>query len=776
MHMNVVIVTPPLVQLNCPYPAGGYLKGFFKEFVPELKEKGGQAFVKWMDLNIELFHAVFCADGLRRLFDLTGKKVLQLVEEAEKQGDEGTALNLRRYISSKDAWCEWIDFIVEILCDGSKAFSGREKAHQFLFSPFVPRGNRMDSFLTGLGREPTVDDVRFLCSYALADLADYITFAFDKDFSLIRYAEEVTAVENLDFSEVEKHLDSPVLKYFYEPVLEKCFNKDDEEQTFFCVSVPFAGTFVPALYTARFIKQKFGQKAIVSLGGGFVNTDLRDFTDSRFAAYADMLSFDRGYGSYIALFKAMNLTAGVKSGQEVKSLSAALKNCDALYKLRLFVNDNGDNGDSLGGSAKGDCKNGDSLVSTFISKVLWQDQELENQENLITAEVVPDYSDIDFSRYPRVCDEKNPMHRLWTDGTWLKAYLAHGCYWHKCAFCDTKLDYVCGYKPVNVEKLFNGLLATARQKGIYGIHFVDEALPAACLKKFALLNAQNGKKLYFWGNIRFEKVFSKDFAAFLSYCGFGAVSAGIEVATGTGLQNIKKGTDLDSIVSACAAFKEAGILVHAYMIYGFWYDTAQTIIDSMETLRQFFEAGLLDSAFWHKFSLTKNSELYEKLKASWKGGAEFAKYGRPLEAALDSWMHGKKLEQKVQKWFDFPVPAPTVKKDFVDKAIERYEQVSRSKTKGEPYWLGSTPILTVNKGDNPELHWFYLQEEYSVRARDLFGSKDDDTPSSLIELLCSLRPEAPEEVRQKNILQITKSAGLQKALEKLHNRGLVFIP
>ena len=763
MHMNVVIVTPPLVQLNCPYPAGGYLKGFFEEFVPELNEKGGQACVKWMDLNIELFHALFGVDGLRRLFDLTGKKVLQLVEEAEKQGDEGTAFNLRRYISSKDAWCEWIDFIVEILCDGSKAFSGREKAHQFLFSPFVPRGNRMDSFLEGLGREPTVDDVRFLCSYALADLADYITFAFDKDFSLIRYAEEVTAVENLDFSEVEKHLDSPVLKHFYEPVLEKCFNKDDVKplcgkfadssagkQTFFCVSVPFAGTFVPALYTARFIKKKFGQKAIVSLGGGFVNTDLRDFSDTRFAAYADMLSFDRGYGSYIGLFKMMADESGWKS------LADVVKNCDGLYKLRIFA-DNGDNP---------------------VSKVLWHDEELEKQEDLITAEVVPDYSDIDFSRYPRVCDEKNPMHRLWTDGTWLKAYLAHGCYWHKCAFCDTKLDYVCGYKPVNVEKLFNGLLASARQKGIYGIHFVDEALPAACLKKFALLNAQNGKKLYFWGNIRFEKVFSKDFAAFLSYCGFGAVSAGIEVATGTGLQNIQKGTDLDSIVSACAAFKEAGILVHAYMIYGFWYDTAQTIIDSMETLRQFFEAGLLDSAFWHKFSLTKNSELYEKLKATWKGGAEFTKYGRPLEAALDSWMHGKKLEQKVQKWFDFPVPAPSVKKDFVDKAIERYEQMSSSKTTGEPYWLGSDPVIAGSRTGSAgtgALCWFYLQEEHCVSVKEMFRKNDDVSSDSLIQLLHNLRPETTSEEREQALAVIKKSKPLQNALQRLRNAGVVFV-
>ena len=367
------------------------------------------------------------------------------------------------------------------------------------------------------------------------------------------------------------------------------------------------------------------------------------------------------------------------------------------------------------------------------------------------------------------------MHRLWTDGTWIKAYLAHGCYWHKCAFCDTKLDYVCGYKPVNVEKLFAGLKKTAVEKGVYGIHFVDEALPAACLKKFALLNARNGNELYFWGNVRFEKVFTKDLAAFLSYCGFGAVSAGIEVATGTGLKNINKGTDIDSIVSACAAFKEAGILAHAYMIYGFWYDTPQTIIDSMETLRQFFAAGLLDSAFWHKFTLTKNSELYDQLKNSWKGGTEFKKYGRPLETALDSWMHGIKIEQKVQKWFDFPVPAPTIQRDFVEKAIERYEQMSSSKTTGEPYWLGSTLTLTANKGDNSELHWFYLQEEHCVSVKELFKKNDDVPADSFIQLLHNLRPETSSSEREQPLAVIKKSKPLQNVLQRLRNAGVVFV-
>ena len=69
----------------------------------------------------------------------------------------------------------------------------------------------MEGFLAGLDRAPTVDDVRFLASYALADLGDYITTVFDPEFSLIRYAEHLT-VDDRNFSQIEKYLDSPVMK------------------------------------------------------------------------------------------------------------------------------------------------------------------------------------------------------------------------------------------------------------------------------------------------------------------------------------------------------------------------------------------------------------------------------------------------------------------------------------------------------------------------------------------------------------------------------------
>ena len=137
----------------------------------------------------------------------------------EKNGDENTAFNLRRYVSTKDYWINWIDFIVASLCDGNKIYSTRELFHQFLYSPFAPRGNRMEQYLSNIEKEATIDDIEFLCSYAIADIADYITAVFDKNFSLIRYAESVT-MEGKSFEQIQSQLKSPILDYFYKKILQ----------------------------------------------------------------------------------------------------------------------------------------------------------------------------------------------------------------------------------------------------------------------------------------------------------------------------------------------------------------------------------------------------------------------------------------------------------------------------------------------------------------------------------------------------------------------------
>ncbi len=746
--MDVVIIQPPLVQLNTAYPSGAYLKSFFCK-------QNLQA--KWYDLSIELINKIFCRAGLTKLFELTKSAAIKKSQEAFLSGDEGTGSALIRYVSESDRWINWIDTITTILRDGNSS-SGRELCHKFIFSPFAPRGNRMENFLENLEHEPSTDDARFLASLALADLSDYITVVFDNEFSLIRYAESLT-VNETSFLQIEKGIDSPVLKEFYEPVLKQIFcsaeNTDDNflskdsGKTLVCISVPFAGTFTSALFTARFLKQVYKEKIYICIGGGFVNTELRDVTDKNIFKYIDALSYDRGYGSYKAL------------------METNLHPTTEIYKLRFF--------------------DGEKIIPQKEF-----DSDLQKYEDEVTSDIYPDFSDIDFSKYPRMIDDVNPMQRLWSDGTWMKAYLAHGCYWHKCDFCDVTLDYVYGYHQTKIENLYKGLYAQAKQNGIWGIHFVDEAMPPSAMVKFALLNSVAENNFSFWGNVRFEKNFSYDLASVLSYGGLIGVSAGIEIATGTGLDNIHKGTDIESIVGACCAFKENGILVHAYMIYGYWNQNDQDTINSMETLRQFYASGLLDSSFWHKFVLTRHSRIYSEWKSGMhknlkpiephnagifaKNGLHFEgekkseKFGNGLNAALQSWMHGEGLNKKVGKWFDFKTPEPTIPSDYIEKAIQKYDE-KKEKDFSKPldikklYWLGGDLNLVE---DGKKIIWLYMQ--------DLYTEKNFLNGNQFEQFKIALNALSPFNHNEQMMIEyLEKNPGAEKLLKKLRGVGLAQI-
>ena len=711
--MNILILQPPIVQLNTAYPSGAYLSAFFKS----LGHK-----TRWLDLSLELYYEIFSRAGLEKLFSLCSENALALAEKAEKSGDEATAFNLRRYVAQKDLWINWIDCITAMLRPGKRGSlsSGYENAHRFVFGAHVPRGSRMENYLANLNHDLSTDDARALASFALADLADFISVAFDKNFSLVRYAESLTVSES-SFAEVEKGADSPILKEFYEPLLEKLAVRS--KPTIVLISIPFAGTFAAALATGRFFKTHFKDSVYVSFGGGFVNTELRDTNERKLADYCDAICYDRGYASYRELIENGKLKIeNSVSSTDVDSDFDRFNH--PIYKLRQFLK-------LPDGSV--------SVIEPLSDEHCGEYKRAVAYEKEVTSSLIPDFADIDFSQYPRLIDDTNPMHRLWSDGAWLKAYMAHGCYWHKCAFCDVTLDYVKGYCPTTVSKLYEGLLAQCTQKGVFGIHFVDEAMPPALMIAFARENIAHGSPITWWGNVRFEKSFTRDVADFLAYGGLIGVSAGLESATGNGLNAIHKGTDLESIVGACCAFKEAGILVHAYMIYGYWWESPQDLINSMETLRQFYANGLLDSCFWHKFVLTRHSRVYKEWKEGkipdlkpidpqekknaplfaknglhFEGEKRSEKYGSALDFSLNQWMHGEDLEKPVYKWFDFPVPHPTVPKDFIEKLIAKYEQkrdTEFAKSGEKSHWLGGEKIPLPNG----KVGWFYMGEFYTAK-------------------------------------------------------------
>ena len=193
--MKVIIIQPPLVQLNTPYPSGAYLSAFFKKLAEgrdsryeretdgrEVRNGDSSGFagnlqnsdssfvhgasslhemgclcariesVKWYDLSEQVFNRLFCRSGLETLFALSSEKALALAEAAENQGDEETAWNLRRYVSQSDMWIGWIDTIVRILCG-----KDRELSHEFVRSAHVPRGRRMEMFLQSLDHDVGID-------------------------------------------------------------------------------------------------------------------------------------------------------------------------------------------------------------------------------------------------------------------------------------------------------------------------------------------------------------------------------------------------------------------------------------------------------------------------------------------------------------------------------------------------------------------------------------------------------------------------------------------
>lgn len=638
---DVIIIQPPLVQLNTPYPSGAYLKAFFSQLKKDYPQWAIGS-VRWIDYSNALYRSMFSQAGLKKLFSSTEKKAMEKAFHYEMTGKENEAFNLRRYVGQQEQWIRWIPAITDILSG-----KGRELSHEFVRSPGVPRGYRMENYLAGLSSEPDADDALILASLALEDLADYISVVYDPAFELIRYGESV-AVSATSMEEIKAAMAAPIMNDFYTPLVQELIaGCDSRRRQLICVSCPFPGTVTAALLTCKLFKEAGMDKVFTVMGGGCVNTDLRDCKESLLAEWVDAFSFDRGYGSYWDFFRHIELLECSQCGTERVPLGIyktnlevykdtarespgtvlfpqAIKNTD-IYKMRFFSkNIEGQNSKLFSKNTSSETvkktDRGDDVESSFSQGGL-QEKRLRNQdesrydqciavEDKYTVQLVPDFSDIDFSLYPRLADSKNPMHRLWSDGAWLKVYLAHGCYWHQCAFCDTSLDYVACYHPVEVEKLHEALYKQAEKTGVRGIHLVDEAAPPVALRNFALANLKKDKPLSFWGNIRYEKVFSRDLADILAHGGLTAVSGGIEIASGSGLDAVHKGTDLDSIVAACAAFKEAGILTHAYMIYGYWLETPQMLIDSMETLRQLFAAGLLDSSFWHKFTLTKHSRIY----------------------------------------------------------------------------------------------------------------------------------------------------------------------
>ena len=522
--MKFLLITPPLTQLNTPYPATAMLKAF-------LLSKGYEA--SQADLGIELIDRIYSHDWLAHYAEAFSDK-----EEQE-------------YITR----CSEVMEPVLRFLRGEESTLAPRIANRSLL-PEGPRFNQLGDLEWAFGTAGTEDRARHLATLFIEDLADFIRDHTDPHFDLIRYAEQIANFAPT-FDEMEAALQAPTTCIDDEmlSLLQQHIEQEQPDAVGF--AIPFPGCLYGALRCGSWLKQNRPEVRII-FGGGFPNTEWRNLSDERIFDYCDYITLDDG----------------------------------ELPQLRLA--------EFLEGSLTAD-----RLVRTFYRGHLTLDNP---DENIPYAELpAPDFNGLPLEKYISLAEMTNPMHRLWSQGRWNKMMMAHGCYWHRCAFCDTSLDYIARYEAPDAATVVDRMERIMAQTGISGFHFVDEALPPKLLREVCEEILRRHLVVSFWGNIRFEKAYTAEMCDLMSDAGCVAVSGGLEVASDRLLRLMDKGVTIGQTMAVCRHFRDSGIMVHTYLMYGFPTETLEETFDALENVRKMFDEGIVQSAFWHRYAMTCHS-------------------------------------------------------------------------------------------------------------------------------------------------------------------------
>jgi hypothetical protein len=243
------------------------------------------------------------------------------------------------------------------------------------------------------------------------------------------------------------------------------------------------------------------------------------------------------------------------------------------------------------------------------------------------------------------------------------------------------------------------------------------------LKALAIALLERDIQISWWGNIRFEEAFTPDLCRLLGASGCIAVTAGLEAASDRLLAKMKKGITVDQTVRVAAAFREAGVLVHAYLMYGFPSETVQETIDALDRVRQMFAADLMQSAFWHRFTATAHSPIGSNPKAhglrvigpDFQGFAENDLVhvdrvgstpewiGEGLRRSMLNFLEGRGLAMDVRGWFDHPTPRPRVPSGWTRRALKKRHGPDDAEAERRCLWMGRQPVFE-SRGTRARLH------------------------------------------------------------------------
>lgn len=692
------------------------------------------------DLGLDMMLGVLSRPGLTDVFEAAVERADTLPGEA------------RQMLALRNAYLSTIDPVIGFL-------QGRDLmlAPQLARRGFLPEGPRFataqERVLPGAAVPCGTDVARRRATLYLEDLMDFIHECVTPHFALNRYAERIGRSAS-SFRSIEQALREPpsvVERWLVESLWQQI---DRHNPSLVGLTVPFPGNLFGAFRIARWLKDRRPDIPI-ALGGGYVNTELRRLADPSVFDHVDYVTLDDGERPLLCLLEHLD-------GRR-----------DTHLLCRTLLREDG--------------------RVVFHNGCREPDVPMADQG-------APTYDGLAIDRYVSILDSVNPMHRLWSEGHWNKLTVAHGCYWKQCTFCDVSLDYIARYEASPTPILIDRIEALIRETGRRGFHFVDEAAPPAALKSLALALLERHMTITWWTNIRFEEAFSPDLCRLLAASGCIAVSAGLEAASDRLLMDMKKGITVDQTALVAAALRKAGILVHAYLMYGCPGQTVQETVDSLERVRQLFASGLLQSAFWHRFVATAHSPvgLSPRAHGIAVNGPQFLGFaendlvhtdqtgdlpewiGEGLRQALFNYMEGCGLPHDVRTWFAHPTPRPTVAETWVKRALAKATADPEAAQERRAVWVGGKPVLEAGKGPT-------VRVILPTRTEDITVRLDRDHAVWLLDLLEAATPtDAPDRLGYPHLTELREQFPQRSAQpfdvfrkgpawKKVRQAGLLFV-
>ncbi len=684
---DFLLITPPFTQLNTPYPATAYIKGF-------LNTKSISSFQS--DLGIEVILELFNKDTFQQLFDMAFSSDAMVTE------------NCQRIYALRNDYLKTLDAVILFLQGKNDTLARQLCTDNFL--PQASRFEQLDDLEWAFGTMGMQDKAKHLATLYLEDLSDFIVECIDPNFGFSRYAERLGRSAN-SFDELYSHLNEEPT-FIDELTLAILKEQLEEVQPkLVCFSVPFPGNLYSAFRCAQFIKANYPDIKI-AMGGGFPNTELRSLTDVRVFEFFDFITLDDGELPLELVHQY------VVNGEGELKRAFVLEDGKVVYK-----------NDSLRQDYKqqdvGTPDYADLQLTNYISVIeianpmhsLWSDGRwnkltmahgcywgkctfcdisldyikvyepvaasllVDRVETLVEQTGESGFHFVDEAAPPSLMKafalevlKRNLTITWWTNIRFEKNFTQDLCYLLKASGCIA----VSGGLEVASDRLLELI-----DKGVT----VEQV--AQVTRNFTEANIM--------------------VHSYLMY--------------GYPTQTIQE--TVDSLEMVRQLF-ELGIIQS-----GFWHQFALTAHSPVGLHPE--EYGVMPDLKTISFA---NNDIDFKDKT----GVDHSKFSFGLKKSLFNFMHGIGFDMSLQEWFDFKIPPSTISADYIYNCLQQ-EMVLHTKSTAKIAWIGPMPITAERVKKKKGMTWQQLELGFHTKTDMYEIIVDRDKGEWLLSMLEKVKPE-----------------------------------